>query len=203
MFAIAAGSFRVTGDRLREQAAKLTKDLQAVYFQAVQKSQVYRVAFEPGSARYQIQVLDLENTPPPEDDDEAFRAWEDQQEQRERELQELSPEERRALTRVDRAEFRALRDRELEEPVIIAEMKKAGSSPSGTVVESDLGPEQYYILFYPTGETEFVLLVLEGSAGERFSLVTNPLTGRVKAVSGSLEEEQWLQFWTTEVQENL
>lgn len=188
---LAIGGFRLGATRVKESANQLTRDIQATYFNAVKKGKIYRMRFEIGSPFYFIEYLELSSLlPPSEEDEEAFKAWTEREEEKQRELESLSPQERRELTRLDRGEFVLVKKREMNDPVYLLLFSKLNEPE-----QSDSSKGELFIFFYPAGELDFARLEIGDDGGNSFSLVTQPLTGRVKAVRGRLEEDQWKNTW--------
>lgn len=180
---VSFANFRSTNSRLRSAAQQLTKDIQAVYFQSVKKSKVYRISFEANSPRYVItRYLPPQEPPDQEEDPEAYREWEEIQEEKERALAELSVEERRALTRLDRGDFELIREKRLPEFLRIESIQKLGEE------ESSLD-----LVFYPTGEMDAAKITIGSDSDDKFTLMTLPLTGKVRSISREITEEEWLE----------
>lgn len=186
---LAIGGFRLGATRVKESANQLTHDIQATYFNSVKKGKVYRIRFEIGSPFYFIEYLELPSLLPPDtEDDEKLKAWEKEQEEKNRELEALSPEERRALTQLDSGDFVLVKKREMKDPVRLLKFSKVNE-------ESEDTEKQVSLFAYPSGEIDFLRIEIGDDGGNSFSLVTQALTGRVKAVSGELTEDQWKNTW--------
>lgn len=194
VFATVASSLGIGRTKAREAANRLSKDIQTAYFQAVRKGKVYRLVFEINSPVYRVEYLQLEQKLPPENEEE-LRVWEEEQEERQRELEALSPQERREQLRLDRAEFVPVKERELTYPVVLKEFQNVGRSPESEqalVVEEG---QEVSLFVYPNGDMDFAYLYIEADPGDSFSLITHPLTGRVKSASGKLSQQEWKTLW--------
>jgi len=187
VFGAVVSNFQFGSARIRSVSRDLTRDIHATHFQALKQGKIFRLQFSEDAAGYVIEYFQLEPPPPPPEEEEAYRRWEEAREAKQRALGELSREERRNLRAIDRGEFIPRRERALQEPVRLVDFKKW--TPEG-VLERDKIPAPG-ILFYPTGEVESVLLILEDDGGRSYSLITDPITGRVRTFSRRITEEEW------------
>lgn len=183
---LAIGSIRLGGNRLRRESQQLVQMIQAAYFQSLKQAKVFRIQILDGGQKIQVLRYVLPEPAPSKEDEEAYREWEKRQEEKQKALRDLSRDERRALTQVDRGDFELVRERELPEGVRVSKFlhRNPGAADS--------------FLIYPTGEMQAVLIILEDEDGDSFSLKTNAITGRVEATKGLISEEEWNQKPKTE-----
>jgi hypothetical protein len=87
------------------------------------------------------------------------------------------------LTRMDRGIFRTLKERTLSSSIKVKTFLTTQSLQKEEVASS--------LLFYPSGETEQALIVIEDSGGEMMSLEIDSLSGRVKTLRGEVTLDQW------------
>lgn len=194
LIAALAASISFSSSRVKEASRDLTKDIQSTYFHALRKAKVFRINFLEDSFTYTIEFFEFEEPEPEDRDSEAYRKWEESQREKEEALAELSVEERRAQTEIQLGKFVLMKKKQLKEPVQIRSIFK--TTPDG-VVEADKEQPQS-LMIYPTGEMDSMMIVIEDDAGVVYSLVTNPLNGKVKAFSRALTEEEWLNAFSTE-----
>lgn len=193
VMAIVAGSYRFFSKGVKESSQNLAKTIQGTYFQSIEKAKVYRISFSIKDSEYKVEELDLNTSVPPKDDEEAYRKWEDEQKKKEEELESLSVEERRQLKKLDRADFKTIKTAKLGSGVQIKKILKAGS-PDQSYSEKQtpkLRSDEPFLIFYPNGEVDSALIVLDDNSGNIYSLITEPLTGRVRIKKGDWEDKDW------------
>jgi hypothetical protein len=182
---VAVHSFRSSSGPLRKLSQNLIRDIQGAYHQSLRQGEIFRLEFIPGENRYRLLRFEFPPPPPSPEDREAFRDWEEQEKERQDQLRQLSRSERVALTTLDRAQYVLVEDREFSDSVELIEIRREQKNA--------LEPEASYILFYPTGEMDSVLLILRDGGGREMSLVTEPYSGRVKTFNRALTDEEWAQ----------
>jgi len=165
----------------------MTQQIFATYSQAQKQGKVFRLSFSPELDSYFIERFELPQPPPSEDDEEAFKKWKKKQEAKEKAEEAMSPEELRARTSLDLGEFIRVKENKLPEGFKLKQLLKWNEEgvpePKQAQIQS--------LLFYPTGEMDAGLIIIEDEAGRALSLTTDPLSGRVKVHSGVLTQEEW------------
>lgn len=192
---VAISSFRGGSNPIRRTAQSLTKDIQASYFQAIKRARVIQLRFSEKGDAYYIEYLNLHAKAPSKDDKKAYEAWEEKQKKKKEELDKLSPEERRNLSDLDLAEFVPIRKQNFPDGISLKSLSKINEE--GVTTETKQKQLQR-ILFYPTGEMDSALVIIQDDGGRSFSLVTDSITGRVNVYSHSLTEEEWKKSLTTD-----
>lgn len=180
VLAFALGGIQIFGNRTRSDAQRLVQIIQAAYFQSLKQGKVFRIQFSEDGQSLKVERFKLPEPPPSEDDVEAYREWEKRQEEKKKYLRDLSSEERRNLSLLDRGDFELIKEHRFSSGVHVSK-----------VLHRTENLERKNILVYPTGEIESVLVLLESQNGDAFSLTTNPITGRVEAQKGIIPEEEW------------
>jgi len=177
-FGIALTGFSGSKARLKRAAQMVTQDFQTLYVKAIQDATIYRVSFpEDNKEVYIIERYEAPMKKPNADDREAMNKWEEHQ----RAIDDLSLDERKKRTLLERGQFVSVKVREL---------------PSGVSLERvftprfEEGERAKSMVFLPAGEVDQALLVLQ--AGDLYhSLETNPLTGRVLLTKSEISEQDW------------
>ncbi|TVQ80408.1 MAG: hypothetical protein EA369_02680 [Bradymonadales bacterium] len=182
---VSVQGFRSASGPLRRGSQNLIRDIQGAYHQALRQGEVFRMEFFPEDSLYQISKFELPSPPPSREDSEAFREWEDAERERMDRLRALGRDERRSVSAIDRASFILVEQRALPRQIQLAEFHRERENP--------LEADSAYILFYPTGELDSVLMIFEDLQGRKMSLFTEALTGRVRTFARALSLEEWAE----------
>lgn len=185
ILAVGSSFFSTRQTKLRNAAHQLTQDIQGTYFRAIKKAKVYRIFFKDDRQSYVIQEFELPKQRPKDSDKEALAKWEQEQ----REIDSLPMDERTARTRLDRGTFKDVRKRTYPSFIRLKEFFNARLKE--TPKEDDQKESDDSIFFYPSGEMDQALIVLEDGNENYFSLKTEPLSGKVTAVQGEISEQDW------------
>lgn len=180
---VALYSFQIGFSHIRSNAHDLLKDIQAAYMNAQREGEIWRLSFDLSDESiqsYRIESFQLPPQQPSPEDEEAYEAWEEYQS----ELDQLGRDERREITRVERGSFELVREGYLEGSVRVGHFERRREP-----TEND-----WSLLFYPTGEMDQALIVLEDGRGRYQSLITNPITGRVLSLHRDVSEEDWMEL---------
>ncbi len=173
--------FQGFGGKTRTGGSNLVKDLQGTYYASIRKGQVFRLSFaqDKDGDFYVVERYELPSPPPPEENDEAFKAWEKKQEAKKEKLSKLSKDQLKSRSLLDDGDF------------ILVKEKRLGDLKLKKLVKPNAEEGQIQaILFYPTGEIDDSLIVL-GEGSDSFSIVTDPLTGIIRSFARELSEEEW------------
>jgi len=177
-FGVAISSFSGRKASLKRASQQLIQDLQTLAVRAVEDSTIYRVRFDlETKQKYFIEVYQAPMKKPREEDREAFAKWEELQ----REIEALPLDERRKRSRMDRGSFKIKKQRELPGAVEISKLLSSRALDNEKLDS---------ILFLPSGEVDEALIVLK-SEDLKYSLTTQPLTGRVTLTLNELTESDW------------
>lgn len=174
-------SFQGFGGKTRTGGSNLVKDLQGTYYASIRKGQVFRLSFaqDKDGDFYVIERFELPSPPPSEEDEEAYKAWEQKQEAKKEKLAKLSKDQLKSRSLLDDGDF------------ILVKQKRLGDLKLKKLVKPNAEEGQIQaILFYPTGEMDDSLIVL-GEDSDSFSIVTDPLTGIIRSFARELTEEEW------------
>lgn len=183
---VAVQGFRASSGPARRLSQGLIRDIQGAYHQSLRRGEIFRMDFYPQEHRYQLLRFEFPPPPPSEDDIEAYREWEEENRERQDKLRELTPSERSQLTALDLADYVLVEEREYSDNLEIVTFEKENSNL--------LEPDNRSILFYPTGELESVLIVIEDAGGRQMSLFTEPYTGRVQTFNRGLSADEWKEL---------
>jgi len=165
----------------------ITQQVFATYAQAQKQGKVFRLSFSAELNSYFIERFELPKPPPSEDNEEAFKKWQEKQKEKEKAEEAMSPEELRDRTSLDLGEFIRVKENKLPEGFKLKQLLKWNEEGVPEPKEAQIQS----LLFYPTGEMDAGLIIIEDDAGRALSLTTDPLSGRVKAHSGVLTQEEW------------
>ncbi len=174
------GAMNFAGNRIRAQAQRLVGDLQVAHFQAMRQSKVFRLIVSEDGTSWKIERFVLPSPPPSKENDEAYRRWKDEQEERQRVLDQLSLEERQKLNLINRGSFESFKEYQLPEGIKISR-----------VLQRHPRTDPRSLLFYPTGELQGALIVIENEYQDFFSIQMNSITGLISSQKGLISEEQW------------
>jgi len=180
VISIAVVFFTGSSARMRTATGQLVGDIQTTYLRSIQNSKIHRIRFSENLRDYAVEdfVPPMEK-PADEEDREAMDRWEEYQ----RELDEMKPEDRARLTRMDRGVFKTLRKRSLPSGI---EIQKFYTSRSA-LKESDTK----IIYFFPSGSADRVALVLTDGQDLTTTVQLNPITGAVSTINGAIKEDEW------------
>ncbi len=170
------------GSGLRSEGGALVKDLQGAYYTSIRKGHILRLSFaeDKDGDFYVIEKFELPAPPPSPDDEEAFKAWEEAQEEKDKNLRKLSREELAARTLLDEGEFKLVKKKRLGS-LKLHQFFKANAEEGAIKA----------VVFYPTGEVDDALIVLTNDSNDYFSIVTDPMTGQIKSFANLVTEEEW------------
>lgn len=169
---------------LKAEAKQLTKDIQTVYIRTIRSGEIHRINFLEDKMTYVIEAFELPPPPPTPEEEEAYEKWQEEQREKNKELQSLSRDERRARTQIDQGKFVEVERRTLEDPVQLSDFYVGGA-------EESEDSEERFLMFYPSGEMSHALIHLDGGDGRFYSLATNSLSGRVTVLAGRLSKANW------------
>jgi hypothetical protein len=171
-----------TRTRMANVAYEFTKDVQTLYNESIRTGRIYRLMFNEAKDGYTLDVFEMPKPKPKADDRVALEKWEKEQ----NEIQEaLKDKERASITRLDRGLFRTVKKRTINSSL------KIKSIVNSQDLRGEKKIPQPFLLFYPTGETDQVLIVIEDPSEKIISLEVDPLSGRVKTIHGEVTIDQW------------
>ncbi len=180
LVSIAVVFFTGGSARMRSATGKLVGDLQTTYLRSVQTSKIHRIRFSENLRDYAIEsfVPPMEK-PLDEEDREAMDRWDEYK----RQLEEMRPEDRAQLTRMERGVFKTLAKKSLPSGI---EIQKFYTSRSSLTAK-----DSKIIYFFPSGAADRVALVLSDGADLVTTIQLNPITGGVSTINGALKEDEW------------
>ncbi|MGA0163781.1 MAG: pilus assembly FimT family protein [Bdellovibrionota bacterium] len=174
------GAMNFGGHRMRSQAQRLVGDIQAAHFQSLKQSKVFRLSISEEGSGWKIERFQIPPPPPSEEDVEAYREWKEAEEEKQRALDQLSLDERQQLNSLDRGSFELFKEYQLPDGIKVSR-----------ILHRQPTNQSRSLLFYPTGEMQAALLVLENDAQDFFSIQTNSVTGQIRSQKGLISEEEW------------
>lgn len=186
IFALAINFFPSRSIRLKNSAYQLSQDIQSTYFITIKSGKIHRMSFWNDQTTYFIEKFELPPEKPilpKEGETDGYRKALERWEQYQKKIQSFSPQEQTALSRLQRGTFKELSKKELSFPIQIKSFFLAQKIENKDVLGR--------ILFYPSGEVDAALLVLQDGAGRFFSLTLDALSGRVTTTNGEMTEEEW------------
>jgi prepilin-type N-terminal cleavage/methylation domain-containing protein len=180
LVSIAVVFFTGGSARMRSATGKLVGDLQTTYLRSIQTSKIHRIRFLENLKDYAIEsfVPPMEK-PANEDDREAMERWDDYK----RQLEEMRPEDRAQLTRMERGVFKSLAKKSLPSGIEIQKFYTSRSSLTAS--------DAKIIYFFPSGSADRVALVLSDGGDLVTTIQLNPITGAVSTINGALKEDEW------------
>jgi len=180
LVSIAVVFFTGGSARMRSATGKLVGDLQTTYLRSIQTSKIHRIRFSENLKDYAIEsfVPPMEK-PANEDDREAMERWDDYK----RQLEEMRPEDRAQLTRMERGVFKGLAKKSLPSGIEIQKFYTSRSSLTAS--------DAKIIYFFPSGSADRVALVLSDGGDLVTTIQLNPITGGVSTINGALKEDEW------------
>jgi prepilin-type N-terminal cleavage/methylation domain-containing protein len=180
LVSIAVTFFTGGSARMRSATGKLVGDIQTTYLRSIQTSKIHRIRFSENLREYAIEsfVPPMEK-PVNEDDREAMDRWEEYQ----RQLDEMRPEDRAQLTRMERGVFKGISKKSLPSGIEIQKFYTSRSSMTAS--------DAKIIYFFPSGSADRVALVLSDGGDLLTTIQLNPITGGVSTINGALKEDEW------------
>jgi len=180
LVSIAVVFFTGGSARMRSATGKLVGDLQTTYLRSIQTSKIHRIRFSENLKDYAIEsfVPPMEK-PANEDNREAMERWDDDK----RQLEEMRPEDRAQLTRMERGVFKGLAKKSLPTGIEIQKFYTSRSSLTAS--------DAKIIYFFPSGSADRVALVLSDGGDLVTTIQLNPITGGVSTINGALKEDEW------------
>ncbi|MDB5036881.1 MAG: hypothetical protein JWQ35_409 [Bacteriovoracaceae bacterium] len=182
VFGVAALTFTASKQRMSNVSYQFTQDIQSLYADAIKTGRIHRLQLNEQKDAYSLDIFEMPVPRPRQDDREATEKWE----KRQKEIEDSWKDKDRAnLTRLDRGTFQPLKKRVLNSSLKIKTFVTAESLKED---QKQVPP----ILFYPSGETDQTLIVIEDvSGGKILSLEVDPLSGRVKTIPNEVSLDQW------------
>lgn len=181
-FGVAFGAFSGKKASLKRASQQLTQDIQGLYIKAIEESKIYRISFNKDEpTKYAIEEYQQPMQKPKEDDREAMEKWEDYQ----REVDALGGDERKIRTRMDRGTFKKKKERELPNPITLETVL------TSRLEDKEKDQKVVSIFFLPMGQMDQALIVLKADNELKYSLKTNPLTGKVSLIMTEVTEQEW------------
>jgi prepilin-type N-terminal cleavage/methylation domain-containing protein len=185
IFGVTFSSFKPRSARLKQAAYQMSQVIQTTYLHAVKSGSIHQIKFKDDNKTISVeryypplkkpQIPDAGET---EEYRKKLEQWEDAQDA----LQQLSPTERSRLTRYQRGSFREVVKKEIDGPISIKNIFST----------REWGEEEApKLVFYPSGEVDQAVIVLDDGAEKFFSLEINPLSGKVTTKKGETTEEEW------------
>lgn len=179
VFFISTSKFTNSRARLSDAAYRVTQDIQSLVNESIRQGKIHRLSINTERDGYILEAFELPPPPPKPDDREGQEKYEELQ----RKIEESwKGKEKATLTRLDRGFFRELKKRDLGFRVKFKTFINSQNSQENAPWE---------IFFYPSGEVDQVLMIIEDSTERKISLVVNPLSGVVKTVLGELNVAEW------------
>lgn len=185
---VAVGYLSSSTRNLKKAAYALSRDIQSIYGKTTKESQFQRLLINDDRKSYQLQVFVPPEPKPLEDENDPDRrkkieAWEEAQ----REFENMNALERSELTRLQRGSFKTFKNQTLPGDIQI----KTFLTARGIDRQKKDEKEPIFMMFFPSGEADQTLIVLDDGKNHFFSLTVNPLSGRVTASQGEITEEDW------------
>lgn len=174
--------------KLKNSSYQITQDIQGLYAEAVKTGKMHRILFHLVEKTYDLEIFELPKPKPSEGETEALEKW---QEDQSRLAEERAKKDWTKRTQLDFGEFRKIKTREIPSAITIKRV-----IVSRTHEESDGKTEM--ILFYPSGEIDQTLIVLEDGDGRLISLIAEPMSGRVVVQLGEITEETWFKDYASQ-----
>jgi len=185
IFGISFLTFKPKVFRLKAAAYQVTQDLQSTYMKTINTGILHRVEFKNDKRSYVIQEFEPPKKKPelPEEGEtEAYRNELKEWEEAQRKIDSLSATDRAELTRYQRGSFINVKEVQLSSPIVFEIIYTL----------KDLAADELLnILFYPSGEVEEALIILDAGDEKYMSLQINPLSGKVTSRKGRNAEEEW------------
>ncbi len=187
VFAVATSNFTSSKSRLSNASYQITRDIQTLYNESIKSGKIHRLKLNKETDGYTLESFEFPEAKPDASDPdnrEKLEKWEAKQ----RDLEESwKGKDKAELTRLDRGYFKEVKKRGLPFWVKIKKFITAQSLQDENRNE-EVSPS---ILFYPSGEVDQALIVIEDNSEKRYSLVVQPLSGRVKTISNEIALEDW------------
>lgn len=185
---MAVGFFSNATRNLRKGAYLLSRDIQSTYALSSQHADFFRLLVNEDRRGYQLQKFEPPQPRPVENDSDPnnrkkIEEWENAQ----RDLDNMNALERTAMTRLQRGSFKTFKQVSLPGSIIF----KSVTTARGLQKDKKDDKEPWAILFFPSGEVDQSLIVLDGENAAYFSLEVSPLTGRVTSSLGEITEQEW------------
>lgn len=173
---------------LKKAAFQLSRDIQSAYQKATKDSEFQRILVGTDRNTYQLQKFQAPQPRPEENPDDPenrkkVEAWDEAQ----REFENKGGIERTELTRLERGSFKSYKEQSLPGQIRI----KTFLTARGLSKEKKEENETLSMMFFPSGEADQTLIVLDDGNDHYFSLVVNPLSGRVTSSQGEITEQEW------------
>ncbi|RAL22817.1 hypothetical protein DL240_07950 [Lujinxingia litoralis] len=182
----------LTKSKLRDEAMRLTSVIKYAYNQAALNNTQYRLVLNLETGEYFTEMSEAPVVAPQPDDDfaegllpEEARALEEEHRQNKRSLFDESEDDPFGVSRrvgYERAEEAVVKLTSLRNGIEFESVRLAGR-------ELPLTRGRAALRFFPNGFQQEAVIVLRDESGGRYSLVTEPLTGRVRIYSGDWEPE--------------
>ncbi len=195
MFAVAIYGMNVlTASDLRDEAMRLTSVMKSTWAQAAIKHANYRLVLDLDSNKYWTEVTDAAVVKRLAADDSSEGKLDEQRQDRANEQnaaasdlfgKESDPWGINQPTSFEKAKTAAIDPKNFKDGVQIYEVLTARQERPITSGKVAVG-------FYPSGFQEPVIIVLKNKRGEYYSLVNEPLTGRVKIYSKLVDDREKL-----------
>ncbi|TXD38212.1 type II secretion system protein [Lujinxingia vulgaris] len=184
----------LTKSQLREEAMRLTSVIKYAYNQAALNNTQYRLVLNLETGEYFTEMTEAPVVAEQPDEDafaegllpEEARELEEQHRQNKRSLFDKSEDDPFGISQrvgYERAEEAVVKLTELRNGVSFESVRLAGR-------EQPLTQGRAALRFFPNGFQQEAVVVLRDDEGSRISLVTEPLTGRVKIYSGDWEPDR-------------
>lgn len=186
-----AASFFFSGNRnLRKSSYELTKVVQSTYQMSTRKAGFYRLVLQEDRQSFLLQEFVPPKPKPKENDkDPDNRKKIEEWEAAQKEFDNMNALQRSELSRLQRGSFKTLKTINLSGSIRVKTIRTARMIDKDTLDPAKA--EEVSILFYPSGEVDQTLIVLEDQSDHFFSLEINPLSGRVKSSQTEITEQEW------------
>jgi len=174
----------LSAGNLKDSALNLSTALRYTYNQAGMNNTQYRIVLDLDQNTYHSEIVRaayFESSTPSEEDAEFLTEEARELERKKREQESLFDKDEdnpfgvNRKVSYERVQDGLVKTKPLKEGVRIARVYTAG----GDIIDSGLAAINYF----PMGWQDPVVVHLEDSSGAVFSLITEPLTGRVKLLS--------------------
>ncbi len=182
LLGVATGAITsLSANDLKSSAMGVSASLKYTYNQAGMNNTHYRVVFDLDEGQYYSEIVraaHLTAAPPDEQDEEYLTEEARELERKKREKESLFDKDEdnpfgvNRKVSYERVQDALIKPKPLKPGVRIARVYTAG----GEVIEDGLA----VINYYPTGWQDPVVIHFEDDDGDVFSLITEPLTGRIK-----------------------
>ncbi len=174
--------------KLTNTSYQLTQDIQGLYAETIKTGKLHRIVFHIESATYDLEVFELPKPKPKETDREELEKWEAEQSAI---AEERAKKDWTKQNRLDFGTFNKMKTREIASAIKLKRLIV-------TRTHDEFDGKTTAMLFFPSGEVDQALFVLEDGDGRLISLIAEPMSGRVRVQQGEVTEETWFKEYASQ-----